>query len=904
MPYRSFKTGLKHAGPVVIVASLGALASAAAWYAASQSDEARVRGVLELRAEWRARDLERKLQNSLASVEALAALARTQETVDGRLLRLFALQIRRPYDGTRRLGWAPRAVGELRSSLAGPDGTGVDARPAPRAERFPIEASAVFGGPSRVGVDLIRHSEDAGTAYRARDDGKTTSTPPQLFTGIGQLGVVVFSPVYDGGSIPQSVDERRSSLRGFAFGTFIVKEVLEAAIRDTPQLVETIRFEVPSAAQTAVAEYRPGEGIVAAPHDASPNPDGIRIARSFDVGGQRWITYFDFGREVVATLRSPAPTAWFVVGLLATGILVLFLLRERARKLHIERLVRKRTAELDDATERLASAIGNIPQGIALFDKERKLLVCNARYADLYHLPAHLARPGAAQADILQHRVDAGMYAVGHAETFVQHVLKASTGKTADRVDELQDGRTIAVCQRPTSDGGWVATHEDITERRRMEAQVEHMARHDALTDLPNRVLFKERLEQALARLPRSLNVAVLCLDLDRFKSVNDTLGHPVGDALLRGVADRLQACLPGTDTVARLGGDEFAIIQTGVDRPEMTSALADRILDALAAPHEIDGHSVIAGTSIGIAMAPGDADDADQLLKCADVALYRAKSDGRNVYRFFEPGMDAHLHARRALELHLRQALGLGQFELYYQPLVNLERDRISGFEALLRWRHPERGMVSPAEFIPVAEDVGIIVPIGEWVLREACREAARWPDRLTVAVNVSPAQFKTKKLKQSVISALAHSGLHASRLELEITESVLIQDGELVKATLHEIRALGVRISLDDFGTGYSSLSYLSSFPFDKIKIDRSFVSELASTKQAGAIVRAVASLGATLGMSTTAEGVETEDQLERVRAEGCTEVQGYLFSGPRPAGDIPALLANNREQTRSAA
>jgi diguanylate cyclase (GGDEF)-like protein len=638
--------------------------------------------------------------------------------------------------------------------------------------------------------------------------------------------------------------------------------------------------------------------------NARAEPGSIQIARTFEVAGQKWVLHFHFGPKVVNALRSHAPTTWLVAGLLATASLIAFLLRERRRKVRIEELVTRRTAELSQANGRLGSALANIPQGLALFDGERRLLICNSRYADLYALPPECVRPGATQKEILEHRVVAGMHPVGEETTYVSSIISATDEGRLDRVDQLTDGRVIAVSIRKTGEGGLVATHEDITERRRAEAQIEHMARHDALTDLPNRVLFRERLEQAIHGLPRGQSLAVHCLDLDRFKVVNDTLGHPVGDAVLRSVAERLQACVRGSNTVARLGGDEFAVIQVGVERPEMVSSLADRILQALSSPHQVDGHSVTCGTSIGIALAPGDANDPDQLLKNADVALYRAKADGRDMYRFFEAGMDAHLHARRALEVDLRQALNAGQLELYYQPLVNLERDEICGFEALLRWKHAVRGMVSPAEFIPVAEEIGIIVPIGEWVLRQACTEAARWPDGLHVAVNVSPAQFKSKNLRQSVVSALAHSGLPAGRLELEITESVLIQDGEAVRATLHQLRELGVRISLDDFGTGYSSLSYLSSFPFDKIKIDRSFVAELGSTKEAGAIVRAVASLGATLGMSTTAEGVETPEQLDRIRLEGCTEAQGYLFGRPSPGGEIYQLLATDRERARSAA
>lgn len=443
-----------------------------------------------------------------------------------------------------------------------------------------------------------------------------------------------------------------------------------------------------------------------------------------------------------------------------------------------------------------------------------------------------------------------------------------------------------------------LAAFIDVTEQRKAEARIVHMAHHDALTNLPNRVLFRERLDEVLVRARRNGEaLAVLCLDLDHFKSVNDTLGHPVGDKLLQAVARRLQDSLRETDFAARLGGDEFAVIETSIVGPTDASNFAVRLIEALSKPYEIDGHQIVIGVSIGVAVAPENSFEPDILLKNADMALYRAKADGRNTFRFFEHEMDARLQARRLLELDLRKALAGGEFELFYQPLVNARSNAITGFEALLRWHHPEQGTVSPAEFIPLAEEIGLIVQIGEWVLREACKEAATWPESVHVAVNLSPAQFRSRNLVPTVVSALASSGLDASRLELEITESVLLQDNDDNLATLHQFRSLGVRISMDDFGTGYSSLGYLHKFPFDKIKIDQSFVRELSTRPEAIAIIRAVTSLGNSLGISTTAEGVETVDQFEHLRAEGCTEVQGYLFSRPRPADEISALIFDHR-------
>ncbi len=445
----------------------------------------------------------------------------------------------------------------------------------------------------------------------------------------------------------------------------------------------------------------------------------------------------------------------------------------------------------------------------------------------------------------------------------------------------------------------------DVTERKNAEARIAYMAHHDALTDLPNRVLFHERLNELLGRVRRhGESLAVHCLDLDHFKGVNDTLGHPIGDELLKTVAQRLGKCLRDSDMVARLGGDEFAVVQFPLAGPHDASALATTLIEVVSRPYEVHTHEFVVGASIGIALAPDDGAEADVLLRNADMALYRAKAEGRGTAHFFEPEMDRRIQARRMLELDLRKAFANGEFELYYQPLINLQANAVSGFEALLRWRHAERGMIAPAEFIPLAEEIGLIVPLGEWVLRKACSEAMHWPHDLKVAVNLSPAQFRSRGVVKAVLTALAYSRLAPDRLELEITELVLLGETEANLATLHQLRELGVRISMDDFGTGYSSLSYLRCFPFDKIKIDRSFVSELAERPDCVAIIRAVAGLGMSLGIATTAEGIETREQLDRVRAEGCTEVQGYLFSPPRPASELGQLIAAAPEKEAAVA
>ena len=438
----------------------------------------------------------------------------------------------------------------------------------------------------------------------------------------------------------------------------------------------------------------------------------------------------------------------------------------------------------------------------------------------------------------------------------------------------------------------------DITEQRRSEAKIAHMAHHDALTGLPNRTLLDERLELAVAHAKRGEIVATHLLDLDYFKNVNDTLGHPVGDKLLTMVADRLRRLVREGETVARMGGDEFAIVQLQVAQPSDATALAQRVIDGVSEPYEIDGHQVVVGASVGISVSVTDGPSPDLLLRNADLALYRAKSGGRGTLRFFEPEMDAQMQARRLMESDLRRALVGHEFEVHYQPIVNLQSNEISAFEALIRWQHSERGMVSPAAFIPLAEEIGLIVPLGEWVLRTACSAAARWPDHTKICVNLSAVQFRSRGLVEVVIGALATSGLRPGRLELEITETVLLADTEATLAVLHQLRGLGVRIAMDDFGTGYSSLSYLQTFPFDRIKIDRSFVKGVAEDIGSLNIVRAVAALAKGIGMATTAEGVETQEQLDAVKAEGCTEMQGFLFSRALPSRDIGRLFLSKQK------
>ncbi len=545
------------------------------------------------------------------------------------------------------------------------------------------------------------------------------------------------------------------------------------------------------------------------------------------------------------------------------------------------------------------TAINNMSQGLCFFDAAQRLIVCNDRYVEMYDLPPDRVRPGTPLAEIVDMRFEAGSFPAMSRDEYLQwRASIAVSAKPTESIVELRNGRTFKIRHRPMPDLGWVATHEDITEQRMSEVKIEYMAHHDSLTGLANRVLLNERLERAISVIDREEMVAVHHLDLDQFKAVNDTFGHPVGDKLLKIVADRLRGLVRETDTIARMGGDEFVIVQPFIADPADATALAQRIITLMSEPYSIDGHQAVIGASIGIAVGPGDGSGADKLLRNADLALYRAKGDGRGTFRFFEPAMDLQMQTRRIMERDLRKALPAGEFELYYQPVVNLANSEISGFEALIRWNHPERGLVSPAAFIPLAEETGFIVPLGEWVIRQACATAAQWPGDLRVAVNISAVQFRNPGLMQVVVGALAASGLDPTRLEIEITETVLLHNKEATLAVLHQLRALGIRIAMDDFGTGYSSLTYLQCFPFDKIKIDRSFVKDITENSGSLNIVRAVAALARGMGMMATAEGVETREQLDQITSEGCTEMQGFLFSQPIPAHEIERLFLSGYE------
>jgi diguanylate cyclase (GGDEF)-like protein len=566
--------------------------------------------------------------------------------------------------------------------------------------------------------------------------------------------------------------------------------------------------------------------------------------------------------------------------------------------------LRAREDDLQAQNMRFDIAINNMTQGLLLYDSAERLIVCNRRYIEMYKLSPAVVKPGLSFRDLIAYRKQTGSFK-GDVDGFCSSVLRnVALGKVTHNVVETSEGHSIQIVNQPLADSGWVTTHEDITERIRTEERITHLAHFDALTELPNRVLFHERLKRELSHIVPGEQLAVHYIDIDEFKSVNDSLGHLIGDELLKSIAVSLSRCVTAPNFVARLGGDEFAIVQIAVKSRADVTDLVDRVLDAIREPYECLGHHLTTDASIGIALAPEHGVDLDQILKNADLAMYAAKSAGRRTYRFFEPDMDAQIKARRKLEVELRQAITDEALEVYYQPCVSLSDDSITGCEALVRWRHFERGMISPAEFIPIAEETGLINQLGEWVLATACAEAAAWPGDIRLAVNVSPVQFKSGTLALKIVAALAASGLPANRLELEITEAVLIRDDEAALAILYQLRKIGVRIALDDFGTGYSSLSYLQRFPFDKIKIDRCFVNDITEPGGSSGIVQAVVNIAAERHMTTTAEGVETQQQMELLRALGCGEMQGYLFSPAKPAADIRQLLFSHSARREAVA
>jgi diguanylate cyclase (GGDEF)-like protein len=577
---------------------------------------------------------------------------------------------------------------------------------------------------------------------------------------------------------------------------------------------------------------------------------------------------------------------------LALAIVIAAVLTLFAR--HINRQHNQAQRRLKIDKKRLDVAVNNMSHGLTMFDPAGRLELCNHRYLEIYELSGEIVKPGVTFDEITQHFRESG----GDEEPLAQYCDFAEKHKDQKGSIEVtfNDGKSVLITRQVIPEGGWVTTHEDITHRKKAQERIAYLAHYDDLTGLPNRTSFRDHLNAAFADLKRDRPLALFYIDVDEFKTVNDTLGHPIGDQLLKVIADRLKSCLRNGDYIARLGGDEFAIVLHDHMSVHQIANFARMVHATVRDTYDCDGHSISADVSVGIAVAPQHGTNPDQLISHADMALYAAKSEGRRTFRFFEQEMDIKARARHELANDLRRAVADRAFEIHFQPLVDLATGAISGCEALLRWRHPTRGPISPAEFIPLAEEIGLIDELGEWVLIEACREAASWPSHMTVAVNVSPIQFKRQTFALNVTLAVARVGLAPHRLELEITEALLLRDDEATLATLNELRHIGIKIALDDFGTGYSSLSYLHRFPIDKIKIDKSFVSSLTDEQSSSTIIQAIVQIAASGNRVTLAEGVETREQRDLLRQIGCTQMQGYLFSPALRSQDLYALIAKN--------
>ena len=899
--------------PVLMVGACGVALSVGTWYMMAQSETRAAIQEFDSRANNQAIILENGIDDYWDELYAVRDLFTSSDhDVTRSEFEKFARTLIGRHSAILNIAWAPRVKRGERAAheqlgaseglpdyhirFLGPHGS-LPVSPE-RDEYFPKFYSTDAKGSRVYGIDIDDGADQARTLGHIRDEDALSITAPlRLYTGEGdRLGFWAGLPVYARGLPHSTVEERRHNLLGIVQGVFQIGVMFDSILTKIKTPIRLYVFPANAGASDRPVYYSSRAGREAIEARSQSQLDaGLHRSFPLDFGDVKWtmvVTPEASGSMSAANERS---SIVLICGLLlsAGATWLLWSMRGHARDIETAK------GRIETQNIRFDAALNNMVQGLLMFDGAGKLAVCNRRYAELFEVPwekFRISALGMTVPQVIQLRYDLNKNVRENNTTeiiaAVQDMLTRRTRSSV--VAERTDGRAIFALFAPMTDGGFVATFEDITEIRQNQDKISHMAHYDALTDLPNRALFYERMGKLLRSGSQNPNFAVLSLDLDHFKSVNDTLGHPIGDKLLQAAAGRMRRCVRETDMVARLGGDEFAILQVTFDKPADVSSLASRLIGTVGAPYQLDGHQVMVGTSVGIALAPVDGREPDQLIKNADLALYRCKADGGSVYRFFEADMDARMRERSALELDLRKAVVNGEFTLNYQPVINIKTGKITTCEALIRWHHAERGWVQPMEFIPLAEETSLIVPIGEWVLNQACAEAAQWQDDVAVAVNVSPVQFKSADFVQVIVNALEKSRLPARRLEIEITELVLMQDNELALATLHRIKELGVSVAMDDFGTGYSSLGYLRSFPFDRIKIDQSFIRDLSMDRDSLAILRAVVGLGRSLGIVTTAEGVETQDQLEILKIEGCTDAQGYLFSRPQNVTGLRDVLA----------
>ena len=908
---------IRQIAPILSVAILGIAVSIAAWHQTVASEDRTAELEYARRSDNQANVLQSGIDEYWEKLFAVRALMDSSDQITREEFEYFANSLIAGRPAIFNVGWLPRvkraerAAHEMEAARDGigdyhirtivPDGS-LPASPE-RDEYFPKFYSTEARTSRVYGLDLNDDGIRSQTIAHVRDNNVLSISPPiVLYTGQGdRRGFWAGLPVYARGLPHETLEDRRRNLRGIVQGVFQVGVMIDAIFAGVKSPARLYLFPADSTLSDLPIYYTSHLGkAVIEPKSQIELAGGLHKSFPLTFGDVQWtMVLTPEPLRLAPTVRDRSRVV-LIFGLLLSAGLASFIwaMRRNGRKLQTAyNQLAASNAKYENKSTQFGAALNNMMQGLLLYDRDGKLAVFNRRFAKLFHVPWERwenAALGTTMPETMQLVHDlTGITQKNPEKTMAEHQAIMSRNETGAIMFELTDGSTFSAATTPVRGGGFVVTFEDITDRRAAEAKIRHMAHYDALTDLPNRTMFYDKMQELLARVPQGASFAVFSMDLDHFKSVNDTFGHQAGDELLQAVARRMRGCIRDTDIVTRLGGDEFAILQLILGQPKDTTALAARLIKAVSEPYHIDGHQIIVGISIGIAVAPGDGTDPNQLMKDADMALYRAKADGGSRCRFFETQMDASVQERHAIELDLRNALGNREFTLNYQPIVNLNSGNIAGCEALIRWDQPKRGRIPPLEFISIAEDTGLIVPIGEWVLRQACADATDWPNELTVAVNVSPIQFRNANFIPIVKDVLEKSGLPASRLEIEITELVLMQDDHAALAILRQLKDLGVGIAMDDFGTGYSSLSYLRSFPFDKIKIDQSFIRDLAKNEDSLAILRAVVGLGRSLRIVTTAEGVETLKQLEVLKAEGCTEAQGYYFSRPLSAADTLDML-----------
>ena len=822
------------------------------------------------------------------------------------------------------IGWIPRIRNEDRAAheraaahdglidyhirVIAPDGT-LPISPK-RDEYFPKFYSTEPRTSRVYGLD----NKDGGAREQAlshiRDANVLSSSPPLvLHIGHGdRRGFWAGLPVYARGLPHDTVEDRRNNLVGIIQGVFqigVMTDTIAAGIKSPTRLY----LFAPKAALNDPPIYFTSRlaNVAIGPRSQAELAAGLHRSFPLSFGDVQWTLVVTPETANLVSTGHTLSSILLICGLLLSGGLTAFFRTTRRYAHNVE--MAKNTLEItnDKLGQQkilLDAALENMSQGLCMFDADGRILLFNARYANMMGLSTASLK-GISLLDLIRYRKAAGEFAGNPDEFFARVVAAARKGKTNTRVIETSAKRALRVTEQPKQDGGWVSTVEDITEWRKAQAQISHMAHHDALTGLANRTQLVERLNDALAIPPlRGAGIAVHFVDLDRFKNVNDTLGHDGGDFLLKTVAERLRSVTRTDDVVARQGGDEFVVLQTEVSGKDQAEDFANRLISAATAPINFNGQTIVATVSIGIALAPADGTNPERLLKSADLALYKAKAEGRNCVRFFVAEMDTELQTQFKLEKMVRDAVLHDRFELHYQPLFEISERRLIGFEALIRLPADDGTLIPPLVFIPVAEDLGLIDRIGGWVLKEACRTAATWPEYLTVAVNLSPAQFLTGGISDVVATALRDAGLAAHRLELEITETLLLGNSEATMAELKKLKAMGVAIVMDDFGTGYSSLSYLWRFPFDKIKIDRSFMKAFdGSGRDAKTVVKTIIALGRELNMRVTVEGVETAKQAAFLDSADGDQAQGFYFGRPVPASEISANILADFQKARLA-